>query len=65
VTAPEGFGGKRRKARAINRELARRTQLARWCTPNIRGLTCECNLAPRCGHHHRCKQADGWQLTQS
>jgi hypothetical protein len=28
------------------------------------GPTCECNLAPLCRHHHRCKQAEGWQLTQ-
>jgi hypothetical protein len=28
------------------------------------GKTCECNLAPLCRHHHRCKQAGGWQLTQ-
>ncbi len=28
------------------------------------GLTCECNLAPLCRHHHRCKQADGWHLEQ-
>jgi Domain of unknown function (DUF222) len=28
------------------------------------GLTCECGLAPLCRHHHRCKQAQGWQLTQ-
>jgi hypothetical protein len=28
------------------------------------GLTCECNMAPLCRHHHRCKQADGWWLTQ-
>jgi hypothetical protein len=28
------------------------------------GRTCECNLAPLCRHHHRCKQAPGWQLTQ-
>jgi hypothetical protein len=28
------------------------------------GLTCECNLAPLCRHHHRCKQADGWRLAQ-
>jgi hypothetical protein len=28
------------------------------------GRTCECNLAPLCRHHHRCKQTDGWQLTQ-
>ena len=27
------------------------------------GLTCECGLAPLCRHHHRCKQARGWQLS--
>ena len=28
------------------------------------GITCECGLAPLCRHHHRCKQAQGWQLEQ-
>jgi len=28
------------------------------------GRTCECNLAPLCRHHHRCKQAEGWRLVQ-
>ena len=28
------------------------------------GLTCECNLAPLCRHHHRCKQSEGWRLRQ-
>jgi hypothetical protein len=28
------------------------------------GLTCECNVAPLCRRHHRCKQAEGWQLEQ-
>ncbi len=28
------------------------------------GLTCECDLAPLCRHHHRCKQAEGWELEQ-
>jgi Domain of unknown function (DUF222) len=28
------------------------------------GRTCECNLAPLCRHHHRAKQAEGWQLEQ-
>jgi hypothetical protein len=28
------------------------------------GPTCQCNLAPLCRHHHRCKQAEGWQLEQ-
>ena len=26
------------------------------------GITCECNLAPLCRHHHRCKQGQGWKL---
>jgi hypothetical protein len=29
------------------------------------GLTCECNLAPLCRHHHRAKQSSGWVLSQS
>jgi Domain of unknown function (DUF222) len=28
------------------------------------GLSCQCNLAPLCRHHHRCKQAEGWWLEQ-
>jgi hypothetical protein len=28
------------------------------------GLTCPCNIAPLCRHHHRCKQAEGWWLEQ-
>jgi hypothetical protein len=28
------------------------------------GPTCECNGAPLCRRHHRCKQAPGWHLTQ-
>ncbi len=28
------------------------------------GRTCQCNLAPLCRHHHRCKQSQGWRLTQ-
>jgi hypothetical protein len=28
------------------------------------GLTCPCNIAPLCRHHHRCKQARGWWLEQ-
>jgi Domain of unknown function (DUF222) len=28
------------------------------------GITCECDLAPLCRHHHRCKQAQGWRLEQ-
>ena len=28
------------------------------------GITCECDLAPLCRHHHRAKQAQGWRLAQ-
>ena len=28
------------------------------------GITCECDLAPLCRHHHRVKQANGWRLEQ-
>ncbi len=28
------------------------------------GITCECALSPLCRHHHRLKQAQGWQLSQ-
>jgi Domain of unknown function (DUF222) len=28
------------------------------------GMTCECDLAPLCRHHHRAKQAEGWRLEQ-
>jgi hypothetical protein len=28
------------------------------------GITCQCDLAPLCRHHHRCKQAEGWRLEQ-
>jgi hypothetical protein len=28
------------------------------------GPTDECNLAPPCRRHHRCKQAPGWKLEQ-
>jgi Domain of unknown function (DUF222) len=28
------------------------------------GRTCECNMAPLCRHHHRCKQAERWRLEQ-
>ena len=28
------------------------------------GRSCQCNLAPLCRHHHRCKQAEGWRLEQ-
>ena len=32
--------------------------------PYPAGITCQCDLAPACRRHHRCKQAPGWQLTQ-
>jgi hypothetical protein len=32
---------------------------------HLGGLTCPCNIAPLCRHHHRCKQALGWWLDQS
>jgi hypothetical protein len=28
------------------------------------GPTCQCNLAPKCRRHHRCKQAPGWSVEQ-
>jgi hypothetical protein len=28
------------------------------------GPTCQCNLAPKCRRHHRCKQAAGWTAEQ-
>ncbi len=28
------------------------------------GITCDCNTAPGCRRHHRCKQLPGWHLTQ-
>jgi hypothetical protein len=28
------------------------------------GVTCCCNLAPLCRHHHKLKQAEGWFLGQ-
>jgi hypothetical protein len=31
---------------------------------HLGGLTCPCNVAPLCRHHHRSKQAEGWWLEQ-
>ena len=31
---------------------------------HLGGVTCECNIAPLCRHHHRVKQAHGWWLEQ-
>ena len=33
-------------------------------TPWPAGPSCECNIGPPCRHHHRNKQAPGWDLTQ-
>jgi hypothetical protein len=30
----------------------------------LNGHICECTDNPLCRHHHRCKQAQGWQLEQ-
>jgi uncharacterized protein DUF222 len=32
--------------------------------PYPAGITCQCDLAPACRRHHRCKQAPGWHLEQ-
>ncbi|HTZ25255.1 MAG TPA: DUF222 domain-containing protein, partial [Streptosporangiaceae bacterium] len=32
--------------------------------PYPAGITCQCDLAPACRRHHRCKQAPGWRLAQ-
>ena len=32
--------------------------------PHPAGATCQCNLAPKCRRHHRCKQAPGWRVEQ-
>jgi hypothetical protein len=34
-------------------------------TPFPSGPSCQCNLAPKCRRHHRCKQAPGWRVEQS
>jgi hypothetical protein len=28
------------------------------------GISCQCNLGPKCRRHHRCKQSPGWKLQQ-
>jgi hypothetical protein len=33
-------------------------------TAHPAGPTCQCNLAPKCRRHHRCKQAPGWHVEQ-
>ncbi len=44
-------------ARAVNCDLDH-------SIPYPAGITCECDLAPKCRHHHRVKQAPGWKLEQ-
>jgi len=44
-------------AQAVNCELDH-------TAPYPAGKTCECNLSPACGTHHKCKHAAGWHLEQ-
>jgi hypothetical protein len=46
------------------RQPATRCDLDHTKPYNQGGRTCECDLAPLCRHHHRCKQSEGWQLDQ-
>jgi hypothetical protein len=46
------------------RRLAARCDLDHTIPYDQGGRTCECDLAPLCRHHHRCKQSEGWRLTQ-
>jgi hypothetical protein len=46
------------------RQPARRCDLDHTVAFDRGGLTCLCNLGPLCRRHHRCKQADGWSLSQ-
>ena len=43
---------------------AERCDLDHTLAHDAGGLTCECNLAPLCRHHHQAKQAHGWHLDQ-
>jgi hypothetical protein len=47
------------------RQPARRCDIDHTVAFDRGGLTCLCNLGPLCRRHHRCKQADGWSLSQS
>lgn len=47
------------------RQPARRCDIDHTLAFDRGGLTCLCNLGPLCRRHHRCKQADGWSLSQS
>ncbi len=46
------------------RQPARRCDIDHTLAYDHGGLTCLCNLGPLCRRHHRCKQADGWDLSQ-
>jgi Domain of unknown function (DUF222) len=43
---------------------ARRCDLDHTIPYDDGGITCECNIAPLCRHHHRMKQAQDWKLEQ-
>jgi Domain of unknown function (DUF222) len=46
------------------RRSARRCDFEHAIPWEAGGRTCACNAGARCRHHHRQKQAPGWQLTQ-
>ncbi|HEY2281566.1 MAG TPA: DUF222 domain-containing protein [Streptosporangiaceae bacterium] len=46
------------------RQSATRCDLDHTVPYDQGGRTCECDLAPLCRHHHRCKQSEGWRLDQ-
>ncbi len=46
------------------RQPARRCDIDHTVAFEHGGLTCLCNLGPLCRRHHRCKQAEGWSLSQ-
>ena len=47
------------------RQPARRCDIDHTLAFDHGGLTCLCNLGPLCRRHHRCKQAEGWNLSQN
>jgi len=46
------------------RRPARRCDIDHTTPFDYGGRTCECNGAPLCRRHHRCKQTPGWHLSQ-
>ena len=46
------------------RQPARRCDIDHTVAFEHGGPTCLCNLGPLCRRHHRCKQAEGWSLSQ-